>query len=175
MPEYVISVDEADEPTGPIEKLRAHRDAVLHRAFSILIVDPAGRMLMQQRAARKYHSPLLWTNACCGHPRPGECITEAARRRLREELGIDCALQPHARHRYRADLGGGMHENEIVHVFTGAYAGPLAADPAEIEDVAWVDSATVRDAIARAPHSYTVWFAQYVHRPWFAAVAGTAR
>ena len=93
MPEEVILVNEQDEQTGTIEKMEAHRKALLHRAFSIFIFNTRGEMLLQQRALGKYHSPGLWTNTCCSHPRPGEGVESAAARRLKEEMGIETSLR----------------------------------------------------------------------------------
>lgn len=157
-PEHVVLVDEQDVPRGASEKLRAHRDGALHRAFSILVFDGRGRLLLQKRAARKYHSPGLWTNTCCGHPRPGEATVDAARRRLREEMGIDTALRPLFTFRYRADVGGGLTENEYDHVLVGRYDGEPRPDPAEAEAWRWSALSALRGEVGRDPDRFTRWF-----------------
>lgn len=172
--EHVILVDDGDRPIGTAEKLDAHRRGVLHRAFSIIVWDSHGRQLLQKRAAGKYHSGGLWTNTCCGHPRPGEGNQSAAERRLREEMGFECALAPLGMVRYHAHLDNGMTEHEIVHVFRGFYEGPIAADPFEAEGYQWRELGEIREDMALAPNRYTVWFRQYIAEQWPVAVAATA-
>ena len=118
--ECVILVDSADRQTGISEKLEAHRAGLLHRAFSVLIWDDQGRMLVQKRAAAKYHSGGLWTNTCCGHPRPGEETLAAAHRRLNEEMAIAAPLTALGTITYRAEFENGLTEHEIVHVYQRA-------------------------------------------------------
>jgi len=158
--ESVILVDEHDREVGTSEKLAAHRDGGrLHRAFSVFLFDPRGRMLLQRRAAAKYHFPLLWTNACCGHPRPGEAVVAAARRRVREELGVDVPLRPAFAFTYVAEDGGsGLTEREYDHVLIGTLAREPAPSPDEVAAVAWWDPEDLRRAVAAAPESYTPWF-----------------
>ena len=122
--EQLILVDERNRAAGFGEKNAVHRAGLLHRAFSIFIVDGAGRVLLQRRSRQKYHSGGLWANSCCGHPRQGEPTLTAARRRLNEELGLAAPLSFGFHSRYRAELGGGMQENEFVYV----YFGPLTSD-----------------------------------------------
>ena len=117
--EQLILVDESNRATGHAGKTAVHRAGLLHRAFSIFMVDERGRMLLQQRSRKKYHSGGLWANSCCGHPRPGERTVTAARRRLGEELGVDGALSFGFFARYQAELDDGMHENEFVYVYFG--------------------------------------------------------
>ena len=156
--ERVVLVDERDVEIGTEEKLRAHRDAVLHRAVSVFVFDDRGAMLLQRRAAGKYHSGGLWSNACCGHPRPGESPAEAAHRRLREEMGIDCPLAPVFTFTYRAELGAGLAEHEFDHVFVGQWAADPAPDPREVDGWRWVDVNVVRAELAARPDRYTAWF-----------------
>jgi isopentenyl-diphosphate delta-isomerase len=156
----IVLVDEHDRPVGTSDKLAAHqRGGVLHRAFSVFLFDAQGRMLLQQRAATKYHFANLWTNACCSHPRPGEAVAEAARRRVREELGIDVPLTPALTFVYRAeDPASGLTEHEYDHVFVGRLDGEPAPNPAEVSAVEWIDpAALLRDVRAR-PERYTPWF-----------------
>src|SRR5690349_17076045 len=119
MEEYLILVDEQDHEIGTEEKLKTHRDAKLHRAFSIFIFNKKGQLLLQRRALSKYHSGGLWTNTCCGHPRPGENIDKAAHRRLQEEMGFDCNMKDVFRFTYKAPLDHGLTEHEVDHVFIG--------------------------------------------------------
>ena len=167
MEDDVILVDEADRPVGLMGKLAAHEAGRLHRALSVILRDRQGRLLMQRRAAGKYHSGGVWTNTCCSHPRPGEMPAEAARRRLREEMGIDHpALAPLFITTYCADVGAGLVEHELVHVFTGVWDGGVAPDPAEVDEFAWVEPRALRDDMALHPDRYSVWFRAYCTRFW---------
>lgn len=162
----IILVDEADREVGSAEKLSAHRDGGrLHRAFSIVLFDPRGRMLLQRRAAGKYHFGGLWTNACCGHPRPGEELAAAARRRLREELGVDAELREVFSFVYTAsDPRSGLTEREFDHVFVGALDADLRPDPDEIDALRWVDCAELLREVRAHPDRYTPWFADLLQR-----------
>jgi isopentenyl-diphosphate Delta-isomerase len=134
-----------------------HQRGALHRAFSIYLFDSNGRLLLTRRAAGKYHSGGLWTNTCCSHPRPGEALEDAARRRLLEETGIDCALTRRFHFIYRAELDNGMIEHELDHVFVGTFDGEPRLDPSESDAYEWVDPrALVRD-VADHPERYSVW------------------
>lgn len=167
MSEEIILVDEADREIGHAEKLAAHRDGGrLHRAFSIFLFDAQGRMLLQQRAAAKYHFGGLWTNACCGHPRRGEQLEAAARRRLREELGVTAELREAFAFVYSAeDPASGLTEREFDHVFVGRLTGQAARpDPAEIDALRWVDCAELAGELAAHPERYTPWFAHVLER-----------
>jgi isopentenyl-diphosphate Delta-isomerase len=159
--EEVILVDENDVEIGVAAKLPAHRRGYLHRAVSVFVLDGAGRMLLQRRAAGKYHSAGQWANACCSHPRPGEAPQPAAERRLREELGFSCALRPRGVTIYRADVGAGLIEHELVHLFAGVHRGEVAPDPREADAVAWVTQDDLRRDMAAAPESYAPWFRHY--------------
>lgn len=171
--EQVVLVDAQDRPLGTMPKLLAHREGLRHRAFSVIIRDGAGRLLLQRRAAGKYHSPGLWSNACCGHPRPGEDTAEAASRRLHEELGFTCALTRVGRVDYAVRFDNGLAENEVVSVFTGRHAGPILPDPAEVGMVAWLDLASLLADMAERPDAYTYWFRLYLtdHLPLFQQAA----
>lgn len=162
--QQVILVDEQDHEVGTAGKLAAHRTALLHRAFSIFIFDSSSRMLIQQRAASKYHSPGLWSNACCGHPMPGEAIEPAAHRRLRQEIGIDCHLNEAFSFTYTKDLGGGMFESEYDHVFLGFFEGPVTPDPDEVATWRWVGLDALAQSVARNPGVYTFWFRHTLDR-----------
>lgn len=158
--ELVILVDEQDRPVGAMEKLAAHaHGGTRHRAFSVFLVDAQGRWLLQRRAAGKYHFPNLWTNACCSHPRPGEETEAAAHRRLREELGVACALTHRFRFEYKATSEAeGLTEHEMDHVFTGVYAGELQPNPEEVSEIRWVSRADLEQEAAAHPERFTPWF-----------------
>jgi isopentenyl-diphosphate delta-isomerase len=159
--ERLILVNEHNRATGAGEKHAVHRAGLLHRAFSIFVVDAQGRILLQQRSRAKYHSGGLWANSCCGHPRPGERTLAAARRRLNEELGISSPLSPAFRSRYRAPLDGGMTENELVYVYFGPLKRPPQPDPAEVADVEFLTPDEIRRRIAREPARFTYWLRHY--------------
>ena len=160
--DLVVLVDELDRETGHAAKLVAHQRGLRHRAISVCIVDSLGRMLLQRRAFGKYHSGGLWTNACCTHPRPGEPPNHTASRRLREELGVVCPLKPIARIHYRAPVGGGLIEDEIVHLFIGDYSGAVTPDSEEVAEVAWRQYEELSADVASRPESYTYWFRHYM-------------
>jgi isopentenyl-diphosphate delta-isomerase len=164
--EEIILVDELDEEIGTADKLAAHTGSgLLHRAFSIVLFGPDGRMLLQQRATAKYHFGGLWTNACCGHPRPGEELVEAARRRLQEELGFDTELQPVFSFRYSAtDGNSGLSEQELDHVLVGRTSGGVRPDPDEIDDLRWIDCHALTRDVNKHPERYTPWFAMLLVR-----------
>jgi isopentenyl-diphosphate delta-isomerase len=157
--EMLVLVDENDNQIGTEEKLAAHRAGLLHRAFSIFLFNSRGEMLITRRAPGKYHSPGLWTNTCCGHPRPGESVLEAAKRRLFEETGIVCEIARKSQFIYRAEFDNGLTEHELDHILTGVYDGPLdKINPEEADAVEWVDPQdTLRDMESH-PERYTVWF-----------------
>ncbi|HYC41303.1 MAG TPA: isopentenyl-diphosphate Delta-isomerase [Chitinophagaceae bacterium] len=154
----VILVDEEDRPVGVASKSEAHRDGLLHRAFSVFIFDREGKMLIHQRAADKYHSGGLWTNACCSHPRPGEETLDAARRRLVEELGISADLSFLFSFLYQSELGEGIWEHEFDHVFVGEYEGPLEVNAGEVSDHRYESMENVRQGIEETPEKYSTWF-----------------
>lgn len=156
--ERVVLVDTDDVELGTLEKLRAHMEGALHRAFSVFVFDSEGRMLLQRRAAAKYHSGGLWSNTCCSHPRPGEAVIDAARRRLREEMGFACPLSEAFRFVYRADVGGGLVEHEYDHVFIGRFGGEPTPNPDEVEGWRWVAVDEVRAEMERDPDAFTFWF-----------------
>jgi isopentenyl-diphosphate Delta-isomerase len=156
--EEVILVNEQDEQTGTIEKMEAHRKALLHRAFSIFIFNTKGEMLLQQRAMGKYHSPGLWTNTCCSHPRPGEEVGEAASRRLKEEMGIDTVLHKKFDFIYRTEFDNGLTEFEFDHVYTGMYSGTLNPDKQEVQDYCFRSMEDIDQDLLRRPEKYSAWF-----------------
>ncbi len=158
--ERVILVDEQDRPRGSAGKLAAHRDGgLLHRAFSVFLFDGDGRMLLQQRAATKYHFPLLWTNACCGHPRPGEALIPAAQRRVREELGVEVDLEAVFAFVYSArDEGTALCEREYDHVLGGRLHSDPRPAAEEVAALEWREVSELAPDVERRPARYTPWF-----------------
>lgn len=157
MPE-VILVDFQDRPIGTMEKLEAHRQDRLHRAFSVFLYRE-GQVLLQKRASSKYHCGGLWTNTCCSHPAPGETVQAAAVRRLREELGIAApALEEVDVFFYRYPFANGLTEFECDHVLMGAYDGDAVCDPEEVDAVEWVDIDRLEAELLAHPERFTPWF-----------------
>lgn len=158
MREEVILVDEFDKPVGVMEKMEAHRKALLHRAFSVFIFNLKGEMLLQRRALSKYHSGGLWTNACCSHPRPHEDTGQAARRRLFEELGFEAPLEKVFDFTYRSEFDNGLTEYEFDHVYVGYHDQGICPNPAEVSEVCWVPVEKLVADMEANPSSYTSWF-----------------
>lgn len=156
--ERLILVTPRDEEIGIAEKMATHRAGLLHRAFSIFVFDPLGRVLMQRRALSKYHSAGKWSNTCCGHPRPGETTEEAAHRRLWEEMRFDCDLTWRASFSYRANLEHGLVENELDHVFLGVWDGKPKPNEDEVCAWSWVAPRALQEALVTRPHEYSAWF-----------------
>lgn len=155
--EKVILVNEKDHEIGTEEKIKAHKEGKLHRAFSIFIFNKKGELLIQKRAKSKYHSGGLWSNTCCSHPRPGEDLKEAANRRLKEEMGIETDLKEVFSFIYKAKLGD-LIENEFDHVFFGQFEGTPKPDRKEVEDWKWIKISTLKKDIKKNPKKYTFWF-----------------
>jgi len=156
--ERVVLVNEQDEAIGTEDKTRAHLLGALHRAFSVFVINSAGQLLVQKRAATKYHSRNLWSNTCCGHPRPEETIAQASQRRLTEEMGFESNLKEVFSFVYNANLEDGFIENEYDHVLVGFFEGVPKPHPAEISEWRWVDTARLRVDIKKHPAIYTCWF-----------------
>lgn len=162
--ERIILVDEEDREIGAGEKLAVHRDGRLHRAFSIFVGNGEGQLLLQKRAAAKYHSGGLWSNTCCGHPRAGEALEDAVHRRLREEFGFDCGLRECFAFTYRAEFGNGLIEHEVDHVYLGEYHGIPAPNPEEIEDWQWIEPQALLADIRLRPERYSYWLRSVADR-----------
>ena len=160
--EPLILVDESNRAVGAAPKQAVHRQGLLHRAFSIFMVDERGRILLQQRNPRKYHSGGLWANSCCGHPRPGERTVTAARRRLHEELGVTDPLSFGFFARYRAELDNGMQENEFVYVYFARLKSQTRPDPAEIASLEFLSLRELSRRIERKPGAFTYWMKHYI-------------
>jgi len=158
MEEKVILVDEEDREIGEGEKMETHRHRKLHRSFTIFIYNSQGEILLQERAKTKYHSGGLWTNTCCGHPRPGEGTKEAARRRLQEEMGFDCELKEIMQFTYHVPLDNGIGEDEFDHVFTGTFDGEVKPNPDEADSFKWVEKSWLLQDMKEHPELYTEWF-----------------
>lgn len=158
--ESVVLVNFLDEPVGTASKIDAHRSGQLHRAFSVFIRHSDGRILLQRRAGSKYHSAGLWTNACCGHPRPGESTIDAAERRLKEEMGIDAGLVERQSFIYFAKVDNELTEYELDHVFVGFFDGTPKPDPDEVQEWRWISLRDLDDWFERDPDAFTVWFTQ---------------
>lgn len=156
--EHVILVNDNDEPVGTMEKMEAHRTGKLHRAFSVILLNEAGQILLQKRSSSKYHSAGLWTNTCCSHPRPGEATDEAVQRRLWEELGIDFKPVFVYKFKYRIHLTESLIEHEIDSVYSGIYPGTMRVNPEEVEDWKFVKPDDLLLDIHENPDQYTHWF-----------------
>ncbi len=154
----VILVDEQDRQVGVMEKMEVHQKALLHRAFSVFIFNDKGEMLLQKRAANKYHSGGLWTNACCSHPQPGQSTAEAAAMRLHEEMGFTATLQKIFDFIYTASFDNGLTEYEFDHVFTGTYNGEINPDKEEVSEYCYQPVAEIKALLQTQPQLYTVWF-----------------
>ncbi len=154
----VILVNEQDEEIGSMEKMEAHEKALLHRAFSVFLFDHNGNMLLQRRADSKYHSPSLWTNACCSHPMPGETVEQAALRRLQEELGFTTYIKKAFHFTYKASFDNGLTEHEFDHVLIGFYEGEMQLNKDEVSEVCYKSMQQIKKAIAQQSHEYTAWF-----------------
>jgi isopentenyl-diphosphate delta-isomerase len=155
--EQVILVDTSDRIVGVAEKLQAHREGLLHRAFSVFVLNSQGQLLLQKRAEHKYHSGGLWTNTCCSHPRPHELILDAAHRRLQEEMGFDCELQAMFSFVYHAKLDHDLTEYEFDHVILGYSDREPVPNRDEAEDWRWIDLETLQTNICDHPEFYTYW------------------
>jgi isopentenyl-diphosphate delta-isomerase len=156
--EEVILVNTMDEVLGTMPKMEAHEKAVLHRAFSVFILNEQNQLMMQQRAAHKYHSPLLWTNTCCSHQRLHEGNIEAGKRRLREEMGFETDLSAMFSFIYKAPFDNGLTEHELDHVLLGYYCEDPIINPEEVADWKWMDLESVAIDLKNNPNDYTAWF-----------------
>ena len=160
--EEVILVDLQDNPIGVGEKLQVHLEGQLHRALSVFLFNSKGEMLLQQRAFEKYHSGGLWTNACCSHPRPGEVVLDAAKRRLQEEMGIATELVRAFEFVYQAKLDHGLTEYEFDHVFYGIFNGSPKLNPEEACDWRWANLTDLKGEIEKSPERFTYWFKKII-------------
>jgi isopentenyl-diphosphate delta-isomerase len=158
MEEQVILVNEKDEPIGLMGKMEAHEKGLLHRAFSVFVFNSKQEVLLQQRAACKYHSPNLWTNTCCSHPRVGETNQQAGERRLQEEMGLQVPLQEVFSFIYKAPFDNGLTEHEYDHVLVGYSDAQPQINPEEVASWKWLSLEAIKEDILQAPERYTAWF-----------------
>ncbi|WP_449387810.1 isopentenyl-diphosphate Delta-isomerase [Chryseobacterium lineare] len=158
MEEYVVLVDSEDQVTGMMEKQQAHINGLLHRAFSVFLFNSKGEMLLQKRASGKYHSPLKWTNAVCSHPRMEETYLEGAKRRVKEELGIETDLSEKFSFIYKADVGNGLWEHELDHVFVGTFEDEFHLNKEEVEEVRYITIEDLDREMSENPENFTEWF-----------------
>jgi isopentenyl-diphosphate delta-isomerase len=156
--ENVILVNHKDEQIGLMPKLEAHEKAVLHRAFSVFVINSNNEIMLQQRAHQKYHSPLLWTNTCCSHQREGESNIQAGTRRLFEEMGFTTELKELFHFIYKAPFDNGLTEHELDHVMIGYYNGEPEINKDEVESWKWMGIDDVKMDMLQHPEIYTVWF-----------------
>ncbi len=156
--ELVVLINEKDEVQGLMNKLEAHENGLLHRAFSVFLFNKKGEMLLQKRASSKYHSPNQWTNAVCSHPRDEESYKNAALRRLNEELGITTDITEKFHFIYKADVGGNLWEHELDHVFIGEYEGDFQLNQDEVSEVRYISMEELNSEVSSNPENFTEWF-----------------
>ena len=156
--ENVVLVDRNDNPIGLMPKLEAHENGVLHRAFSVFILNRKGQLMLQRRALDKYHSPGLWTNTCCSHPRERESNIEAGVRRLKEEMGFTTPLKSMFSFIYKSKFDNGLTEHEFDHVLLGYYDKPPFINAIEVSEWKWMSLEKIILEIKNKPEDFTVWF-----------------
>lgn len=156
--EFVILVDEQDNDIGVMEKIKAHQEGLLHRAFSVFIFNHKDELLLQQRSLSKYHSAGLWTNTCCSHPRPNETVKDAANRRLFEEMGMSCDLKIKTNFIYKTSFENGLIEHELDYVLIGSTNQNPHINKEEVENYKWMSIADIKKDIISNSHQYTSWF-----------------
>ena len=153
----IIKVDENDKKIGEIEKLTAHEEGVLHRAFSVFILNDEGEMLLQKRADDKYHGGSLWSNACCSHPTEGGNLREQAEERLMEEMGFTTQIGKIGTAKYNLEVGD-LIEYEYDHLFIGTYNGKINPNPEEVSDHKWLPLHEIEKDLKENCDKYTPWF-----------------
>jgi len=169
----VILVNSSGRKTGVSDKMEAHLNGALHRAFSIFIYNEEGKMLLQKRASSKYHFANLWTNACCSHPRPGEKIITAAKRRLKEELGISTPLKLIGHLRYTFfDSQSLLTENEFDFILKGQFNSEIIYNPEEVAAVMWILPHQLLQEVSTYPQNFTPWFKEIMSSPHFSQIQG---
>ena len=163
--EHVILVDQWDNEIGSMEKMEAHRKGVLHRAFSVLLFNSNGEMLLQKRSAFKYHSAGLWSNTCCSHPKPTETTEVAVKRRLKEEMGIDIQGEYAYKFLYRIEFPNNLVEHELDHVYVGQFNDEPRINDYEAESWKYANVTTVKNDLLQNPEAYTYWFRLILNHP----------
>ncbi|XOB40538.1 MAG: isopentenyl-diphosphate Delta-isomerase [Candidatus Nealsonbacteria bacterium] len=159
----IIIVDQNDSEIGTGEKLITHKEGKLHRAFSVFLFNSKGEMLIQKRAKTKYHSPSLWSNACCSHPRPNQKLEKEVKKRLKEEMGIECDLKEIFSFVYKAKIGN-LIEHEFDHVFLGKFNGKPKPNKEEVQAWKWITIKNLKADIKKNPQNYTYWFKLILNR-----------
>lgn len=170
--QFVVLVNKNNRKIGVEEKIKAHTNGKLHRAFSIFVFNSKGELLLQQRAESKYHSGSLWSNTVCSHPQPGENYLQAAHRRLKEEMGFDCELKKLFSFIYKTDFKGGLIENEYDTVFIGRFDDQPKPNPAEVANCKWVEIKNLKKDIATNPEKYSVWLKIILNHPKEMTIGG---
>ncbi len=170
MMEHVVLVDADDNAIGTMEKMEAHRNGILHRAFSILLFNSKGELLLQKRSPLKYHSGGLWTNTCCSHPLPDEPMEQATKRKLNQEMGINLQTEFAFKFTYKANLDKGLFEHECDHVFIGNFDGTPIINKEEVEEWKFCDMISLRADIQQNPTTYTSWFKLILEHPQLSTV-----
>jgi len=155
--EYLILVDENDQQWGKMEKLKGDQMGLLHRAFSIFIFNSKGQLLLQQRATDKYHSANLWSNTCCSHPQFGEAMPQATKRRLQEEMGLDCTLTFAFKFVYKVDFSNGLSEHECDHVYFGYSDALPQANPLEVQNYKYIGLNELQEELSKNANNYSEW------------------
>lgn len=172
--EQVILVNDKDEPIGLMGKMEAHEKAILHRAFSVFVFNDKNELMLQQRAAEKYHSPLLWANTCCSHQREGESNLEAGKRRLQEEMGFVCELQEKFSFIYKAPFDNGLTEHELDHVMIGEFNEEPKINSEEVAAYKWMSLNAVKNDMEEQPEIYTAWF-KIIFKEFYKQIAKKTR
>ena len=158
MEENVIIVDKNDNQIGLMPKLDAHKKGVLHRAFSVFVLNNNNEIMLQKRAYNKYHSGGLWTNTCCSHQREGENSIEAGKRRLREEMGFETELKIITSFIYKVEFENGLTEHELDYLLIGKFLKSPVINKQEVADWKWMKIELIADDIKLNPNNYTSWF-----------------
>ena len=154
----IVAVNEQDEEIGLFDKLKVHKDGILHRAVSVFIFNNEGEWLIQRRAEQKYHSASLWSNTACSHPIKGEATLASAERRLVEEMGLELSLEKLFSFQYKAEFNNGLIENELDHVFVGYTQESPNLNPEEVSEYRWMTTFELEKEIQEQPENFTVWF-----------------
>ena len=154
----LVMVDIFDNELGLVNKADAHKDPILHRAFSVFLINKSGEMLIQKRAAHKYHSPNLWANACCSHPRAGEDVVKSAEKRLTEELGFTTKVEEIFKFTYLNKFNDNLFEYELDHVLIGRYDGEVVLNPEEASEFKWISLEQLSEDLVKNPKNYSSWF-----------------
>ena len=163
--DQVVLVDTSDQEVGSMEKMEAHQKGALHRAFSILLFNSKGELLLQKRAKTKYHSGGLWTNTCCSHPLPGESMHHATHRKLIQEMGIPLHTEFAFKFTYKIKLDHDLIEHEIDHVYVGLFDGEPQPNENEAEDWKFFPLDKLREDMRLNPQDYTYWFKVIIRHP----------